>query len=550
MDKRYQLILIFLFGTLLRAGYLITLGINSDQAIFALQGIHILKGEFTVFQWAYAYMGTIQSYLDAFAFYFFDPSRLVINVIPVIISVFFILVTYLIGKELLGKEGGVLSAMFAAIAPAYLSIYGGVVRYGYMETLLFGSLLLLITLRLSKNEDPEKRGRLLILLGFIAGLGLWTNILIIVYFPACGLYLLFKDRRLFKKETFLTVPSFLLGSLPVWIYNLKHSFASLGILEAGKNEPFMNNLKGVILIGIPEILGVKNLEGTMIYGFSYILFAIFSFSIILLIVSGIKDLIGRHSPLASRHFNGTGLIVLFFLSFFIIFSASGFGSGIWGTRRYLLPLYSGIPILISTFLLKIRDRSKPIMGGVAVFVVFINIYGNLKNYGFLSEEKFKNYKNERRAERDLFDFMKSKGIFHAYVLDYWLGPLLTFDSKEEIIFAEPVDDRYPTYTERIDRTSKYAYLIGTEMEEGFEESLKRLKADYEKDLFGRYVLFYSVMPPSMGFQIIPTDGWSATSSRDISYIKNAYDRDIATRAATLVHRCPGCIMRSIWVMHT
>jgi len=88
MDRRYKLIIILLIGILLRVGYIVTPGINSDQAIFALQGIHILKGEFTVFQWAYAYMGTIQSYLDAVAFCLFGPSRLVIDIIPTLVSIF------------------------------------------------------------------------------------------------------------------------------------------------------------------------------------------------------------------------------------------------------------------------------------------------------------------------------------------------------------------------------------------------------------------------------------------------------------------------------
>ncbi len=532
MKRKYKLILILLAGIILRAGYLITPGINSDQAIFALEGIHILKGDFTIFQWSYAYMGTIQSYLDAIAFYLFDPSRLVINVIPVLISIFFILTTYLAGREILGEEGGILSGIFAAVSPAYLSIYGGVARYGYMETLLFGSLLLLITLRLSRTEDPKNRGRLLILLGFIAGLGLWTNFLIIVYFPALGLYLLFKDKMIFRKKTLIALPFFLVGSLPVWIYNLKHSFASLEILETGEKVSFLKNFEDAILIGMPEMLGMNVLQGTITNAFSYIVFIIYFFSIILLIITGLKDL-------TTRRFNGTGLILIFFLSLLIIFSASGFGGYIKNTRRYLLPLYSGIPILIPIFLIKVRNYSRHLMTGIAGFILLVNLYSNLKGYDFMDRESFNSYKEEMRVEKELFNFMKDKGIFHSYVIDYWLGPMLTFDSGEEVIFAQSFGDRSPDYIKRVDEAQNFSYLIGEQASRDFEKDLNQMKAEYKKRAFGKYDLFYSIKPPSIGFKPISTERWYASASEDMRDVKSAYDRDMTTRAMSVEPRTAG-----------
>lgn len=545
MNKKAYLVIILLLGVLIRAGYLVAPHIDSDQAIFALQGIHILKGEFPVFQWGLAYMGDIQSYFDAFLFYLFGPSRLVVDIVPVIISLFFIVITYLLGKEIFGEKGGILSALFASVAPFYLSIHGGWARYGYMETLLFGSFILLITLRLSKAEDRKDRGRLLILLGFVSGIGFWTNFLIITYFPAVGLYLLIKDRRIFKKETFLAIPSFILGSLPVWIYNLRHSFASLGILEVGHKEPFIKNLKGLILVGMPEIIGVKTPDGTMIYGISYIILAIYLLSFIYLIIKGIKDFIPAPSALSPKgrgqrvRGGGTGLILLFFLSFFLIFSASGFGSSVWGTRRYLLPLYSVAPVILCLLLIRIKEHSKPLMTGIALFILSINSYGNIKDYAFIDQKGFKEYKERRRIEREIFNFMKGKEVVHSYVLDYWLGPRLTFDSGEEIIFAQPLGDRNPDYTRRINEAKNFSYLIGINMAVDFEESLKRIMAGYEKKVFGEYLLFYSIKPPSMGFKEIPRDGWSASASEEMRYIKDAYDRDMTTRAVSRNAQMPG-----------
>jgi 4-amino-4-deoxy-L-arabinose transferase-like glycosyltransferase/tetratricopeptide (TPR) repeat protein len=527
-NRRLYLIIIILLGVLLRAGFLVTPHIDSDQAIFGLQGRHILDGEFPIFSWGYGYMGTFQSYLDALAFYIFGSSRLVLNAVTTFLSILFIIITYYLGKALRNETTGIIGAAFASISPPYLTIHGAWARHGYMETLLFGSLILLITLRLTKTEGEKDRGRLLILLGFISGLAFWINFLIIVFFPACGLYLLLKDKRLFRKESLLILPSFLSGSLPFWIYNITHSFSSLGMLKGGVKRPPMENLKDAFLIGVPEIIGAKTSE-IMLDWPSYILVSIYLFSIIILTVIGIKDLISPSPSALSLKGKGAGLILLFFLSFFIIFSASGFGGAIGGTRRYMLPLYSGLPFLLTFFLFKIRNYSKSLMIGIMVFVLGFNVYGNLKSYSFLKEEELKGYREERRVEKALFDFMKTEGLLHAYVLNYWLGPRLTFDSGEEIIFAQLIGDRYPDYTRKVDEASNPAYLL-----EGgiFEEEFKRLRAYYVKKEFGRYILFYSIKRSPTAFKEIPVNGWSASSMPDGEGVKNTYDREITTRWRT------------------
>lgn len=567
MRERLYLLFIILLGILIRAGFLVTPHIDSDQAVFGLQGIHILRGEFPIFSWGYAYIGTLQSYLDALAFYLFGSDRLVLNGVTTFLSIFFILVTYLLGKEIFnnpsihpfnsplskggykgvkGGYGGILSALFAAVAPPYLSIHGAWARHGYMETLLFGSLLLLITLRLSRTEDRKDRGRLLALLGLVSGIAFWTNFLIVVYLPACLIYILLKDRKIFGTEALLAIPSFIIGSLPFWIYNLSHSFASLGIFEAGKKQSFMKNLKGTVIIGIPEIIGADVVKETLLYGFFFFIIGIFLFSIMLVVLSGIRDLIKRESRVKSlarpallseagelgekriSGFNGIGIILLFIFSFIIIYSASNFGGSILETRRYLLPLYSAIPITISLLLLKIRDYSKPLMSVLAVFVLFINIYGNLKSYAFLDEREFRRYKEDRRAEKGLFDFMKEKVIPYAYVLDYWIGPRLTFDSKEEIVFALPDKmERYKGYSAILEASDNFAYVFKKDdlmTIKAFDGTLKAMGISHKKEDIKDFTIFHSFFYKE--HKELSRNNWRAVSYRGDEEVFNAFDGDI------------------------
>lgn len=513
------LVLIILVGVALRAGFLVTPHIDSDQAIFGLQGRHILQGESPIFSWGTGYIGTLQSFLDAVAFYIFGSSRLVLNAVTTLLSVAFIIITYHLGKTLHNETTGFIGALFASVSPVYLTIHGAWARHGYMEALLFGSILFILSIKIGGLSgqtagDVIKKERLYVLLGFVAGIAWWTNFLISFYFLPIAIYLIYRDRKLFlSRRPLLFVLAFIIGSLPFWIFNIKNSFGSLTML-GGAEGRFLENLSDYILYGITEIIGSRRKLSPFL---SIAVELIYGLSFAFLIYRAFKD--HRFLPL-----------LLFIILFPLIFSASKFGSsmeGGGGTRRYLLPLYSVVPLVISVVISSLRERWRYLSIVLLLFILSLNLYRNVSDFFFLGGG-YKRHQEMMLEEKRLFDFLKAEDLLYVSTYDYWVGPKLTFDSAEEIIFASPEGNRHPGYTEMINSAEKKAYLfVGGNGP--LENTFKVVGYNYKKEVIGPYTVFYSIVPPKEDLRGVPSKNWKAYASQSVINVRNAFDRDISTR---------------------
>jgi hypothetical protein len=163
-----------------------------------------------------------------------------------------------------------------------------------------------------------------------------------------------------------------------------------------------------------------------------------------------------------------------------------------------------------------------------VFVLSINIYGHIKDYVFLNDGELVKYKTERKLDRELFDFMEGKEIFHAYVLDYWLGPRLTFDSEEEIIFALPGNtERYPKYRAILDASHNFAYVFrhsDPNRIEVFDENLRAMGISHKREDIKDFTIFHSFSYTWL--KELSRQNWRAVSFRGHEGVFNAFDGDV------------------------
>jgi hypothetical protein len=67
--------LLLVTGFAVRLLCLATPDLRSDQAIFGLIAMHILRREFPIFQWGYNYMRTLESYVAALTMLLLGPNR-------------------------------------------------------------------------------------------------------------------------------------------------------------------------------------------------------------------------------------------------------------------------------------------------------------------------------------------------------------------------------------------------------------------------------------------------------------------------------------------
>src|SRR5947209_6078844 len=123
---------------------------NSDEAILGLQALHILhQGELPIFASGQNYMGTLEAYLGACFFQLFGPSTFALRLGLVIMYTGFLLALYLLAR-LLYTKGVALIALFFLCLGSSDTLFGQLIAIGgYVETLLFATLSLLLASWLS-----------------------------------------------------------------------------------------------------------------------------------------------------------------------------------------------------------------------------------------------------------------------------------------------------------------------------------------------------------------------------------------------------------------
>jgi hypothetical protein len=504
---------------------------DSDQAVFGLQGRHVLRGEFPVFSWGYAYIGTFQSFLDALAFTIVGASRLVLDAVPLLLSLLFIAVTFQLGRQVGGAAAAWIAALLVAIAPPYLIVHGAWARHGYMDSLLLGSLVLLLALRL----DAAPRGnagevRRFAGLGLVAGGAWWTNFLSLYYLAPAAVFLLARDwRGLGRRGPWVALGFFLLGSAPFWVFNLLNGFWSFALFGGGDPTQAPRQLARVTAEALPAILGARPSQSATNY------LPTLSEGLLLLYAAALGWLVWRVRP--ARPTNGPAppglwLLLLFFANAALLVALSRFsdevGSG--GTKRYLLPLYSALPLLAGAFLAAVRARSRPLFAALLGLVVGLHVYGNLVSYAALVEE-LPAYRRARAQDAELFAFLRARGLTRVYVTDYWQAPRLTFDAGEAIVFAEPFGGRYPPFSQQVDAAPRIAYLFAAGAGESFTASLAGIGAGFARAAVGPYEVFHDFRPPAAEvetFRSLPPRRWQATASSTATAPGLAFDRDVDT----------------------
>lgn len=222
---------ILLRGALVLAGWP---GTDSDDSTMGLMARHIaFQGEHPIFFWGQAYMGSLEAHVAALFFAFLGSSPAALKFGLILLYALFLIVMYLLLKLLFNRRWAVIGLILLALStPAalylLLNAYGG-----YLETLLFGSLLVLLTCYLLRNSSSRRLRRLALFgaWGLVAGFGVYSDPLFapFVAFSLLALIVVLRRELLKHAGVFLCL-GFLLGISPWIIY-----VASAASPEAAKS---------------------------------------------------------------------------------------------------------------------------------------------------------------------------------------------------------------------------------------------------------------------------------------------------------------------------
>ncbi|HEX5156313.1 MAG TPA: glycosyltransferase family 39 protein [Ktedonobacterales bacterium] len=237
--------------------------IDGDEAMVGIQAERILRGDFPTYFYGQAYMGSLETYLIAALFRLFGPSAWAMRAVPILLSLLLVYLTWRLAYALLPRDSRAtpllagLAALFAAVPPLYDAVTELRTWGGQIEVYVIILALLLATVelaqRLRDGATTAELARRWAIWGFLAGLGIWVNPLIIYALITAILWLAFPyARRAFPRlvarlrrdddapgETSVAIqpayaltllaviPGLLVGGLPAWVYALQHSGENL-----------------------------------------------------------------------------------------------------------------------------------------------------------------------------------------------------------------------------------------------------------------------------------------------------------------------------------
>ncbi|MBN1313440.1 MAG: hypothetical protein JXB30_18685 [Anaerolineae bacterium] len=332
--------------------------IDYDEAMIGLLGLRVLRGEWPAFVPAQPTLGAIEAYLLAPVFAVLGASLQTFRLVSLGLSAAYIASTALLARRAYGNRAGGLAALLAGIAPPYMMI-GSLKTWGAtIETIILGNLLLVVVGEVIEKRVGRKRAQTsevfktpevsLLLMGLIAGVMFWIAWLGAYYFIPAGLLLLWRGRRALAHRWWTTATGFLVGSLPFWIFNLSHNFATFSVSLGG--TPLTGDERSAILEHawidlLPRLVsGAPNWDVAGPRGLTILLGLYYGGLLGLLVWPFV------HKPFPQRGSSVRRMLAIFVVVLPLLYLFSSYSRNAlnpWGldaTGRYVLMLHTALPI--------------------------------------------------------------------------------------------------------------------------------------------------------------------------------------------------------------
>ena len=476
--------------------------IEADEAVVGLMARHLLAGEWSVFYWGQDYLGSLSALLTAPAFALFGATPLVLKLVPLGLSLGFLVLAALTARRAFGEGPALLTALYLAVPPAFLAIWSLKARGGYIELLVLGQGMLLLGLALARRDRWPLPGAFA--LGLLAGLALWTHPLAVVYLgPGLGLLLLRRGRT--GPALLALLAGGLVGAAPLLLYNIAHPLATWQAVAGGslRAEAVLEGLRWQVRYGLPVLAGLA--QGSSSPGLFAADFATRPArwpGVALglgLVALGVAGAFGRslRAALTGRGTAGDLLAAQGLLlggGLLLLASATRFGD-LTIEPRYLLPLYATVPL--GAALVWRLGRRWPALGGLLVALVLgINLWSLLTADPRLNLPDHLG-PTDAASRRLLRTFLLAHGYRFVYT-DYWLAYPLALESDEAIVPAVVAGgfNRYPPYVAAVARAPDpaFVFVAGSPTEERFRALLAASGAAARRETVAHFAVYTAIQP--------------------------------------------------------
>ena len=399
---------------------------DGDEAVVALMAKHILQnGERPIFFYGQPYSGALDAYLTAGVYALIGPRVLGGRLVQMALFALYVVMVYLLAGRVTGSRWAAsASALLVAACTPLLATYTLVSVGGYGESLVLGTLILWLTLRVT--DDWADQLWAWVALGAAGGLAFWILGIAVVYLLPAALFILWRDRMMHWRFYLVAFVAFILFSSPWWFYDFTHDHASVKFFTETPGLKLDNPLIGVLF------------SLTVLWGMRFpwqadLILAPFAVPLVALYVATFLYVV---RPKHQDRTAGRALL-LFQAGVYVVVFISG-RSGVDVTGRYLLPLVAAGAVFVAILLGYIRGEHPHLAMVLLGYVVAFNLVATgLAAWNtppglttvFMPIARFDN-----RSDAALISFLLDHNGTRGYS-NFWVTYRIAFESDERVILA-------------------------------------------------------------------------------------------------------------------
>ncbi len=509
-----------------------------DEANVAVPAIQILGGTFPVQHVGVEYHGAAVAYPLAAWFAVGGMSTIALDAFCYVVGLAFVWTGFLLARRVLPPGAVVVTLAVLAVPPLFLAHWALNGNLNYPLTLVIGNLLLLGTHRVFFGRSDQAGS--LLGLGLVAGVGWWSNPLVVVY---CAPFAVLALRTgLVRRAAFWLFPlGVVLGGLPDWVYEVAYyPSARLLVHEAGSLPVESISVRAANLFGgiALDLFGAKGRDGfTPPLGAQIGVMALGALVVARAAVRDRAELgwlarVGGHS--------GQGLGVLW-----LLFAANLLA--VLLTKRtlaganYLLPLYAVLPIWTGECLWWLWGRKRWLGGSALVALLAFQLWANWAVTLGRGPRPTPRWAPLLEIVGPLTDWLTARGIRHVYwATDRNIRAYeYSYLTGMRVIAADIWDEDVVQHAHGVDAESTPPIVTTASRLPELRASLRGLSLELQETAVGRFVVVEARPTRSMGFAPLSPVGWTVTTSHRSHEARHLIDRDARTGWSTGQRQAPG-----------
>jgi hypothetical protein len=287
-------------------------------------------------------------------------------------------------------------------------------------------------------------------------------------------------------------------------------------------QDFLSSFKAAVSYfitdALPTLWGLRPIKGEMVVTAAFVVIPLYLAAMLTFLWLVGQDLLARrYNPaivLATTLMLAPFVFILAALTngnFTVIIPDSGI------LARYLMPLYSVVPILLAAFIWRLKSFSRPSAVALVALVLTVNLWSNLSVEPVDTMRCVFENVPLSASNKALIEFLEAEGIRDVYT-NHWIGFRLMFETQERVITFDYPDslygmDRLPQYGHQVEAAEvPPAYIIfnpGWKQTPPLEKEFQKLGVHYEKKAFRplEYIVYYRLSRKVHPSEVMETLVW-------------------------------------------